>query len=132
MAKCDFNKVIKQLYWNHTSAWVFSCKFATYFQNTSKGLLLFLTSSTFHFLAYIVFEITEITFLISSVNISYYYHCEFNIPKKVLMSYFVFVNFKSVITVTIQSSSFLFYNTHFRKKSCFDSTSKNCLFPVRG
>ena len=21
-------------YWNHTSAWVFSCKFATYFQNT--------------------------------------------------------------------------------------------------
>ena len=24
----------KQLYWNHTSAWVFSCKFAAYFQNT--------------------------------------------------------------------------------------------------
>ena len=24
----------KQLYWNHTSAWVFSCKFAIYFQNT--------------------------------------------------------------------------------------------------
>ena len=23
-----------QLYWNHASAWVFSCKFATYFQNT--------------------------------------------------------------------------------------------------
>ena len=22
-----------QLYWNHTSAWVFSCKFAAYFQN---------------------------------------------------------------------------------------------------
>ena len=22
------------LYWNHASAWVFSCKFATYFQNT--------------------------------------------------------------------------------------------------
>ena len=28
------NKVAKQLYWNHTSAWVFSCKFAAYFQNT--------------------------------------------------------------------------------------------------
>ena len=27
MPKCDFNKVAKQLYWNHTSAWVFSCKF---------------------------------------------------------------------------------------------------------
>ena len=24
----------KKLYWNHTSAWVFSCKFAAYFQNT--------------------------------------------------------------------------------------------------
>ena len=24
---------IKQLYWNHTLAWVFSCKFAVYFQN---------------------------------------------------------------------------------------------------
>ena len=33
--KCNFNKVAKQLYWNHTSAWVFSCKFAAYFQKTS-------------------------------------------------------------------------------------------------
>ena len=43
--KCDFNKVAKQLYSNHNSAWVFSCKFATYFwntfpRNTSRGLLL--------------------------------------------------------------------------------------------
>ena len=29
MPKCDFNKVAK-----HISAWVFSCKFAAYFQNT--------------------------------------------------------------------------------------------------
>ena len=34
MPKCDFNKVTVQLYWNHTSAWVLSCKFAAYFQNT--------------------------------------------------------------------------------------------------
>ena len=34
MSKCDFNKVVLQSYWNHTSAWVFSCKFAVYFQNT--------------------------------------------------------------------------------------------------
>ena len=27
MPKCYFNKVALQLYWNHTSAWVFSCKF---------------------------------------------------------------------------------------------------------
>ena len=35
--KCDFNKVAKQLYWNRTSIWVFFCKFAAYFQNTSKN-----------------------------------------------------------------------------------------------
>ena len=29
-----FKKVDKQIYWNHTSAWMFSCKFAVYFQNT--------------------------------------------------------------------------------------------------
>ena len=34
MSKCDFNKVAMQLDWNHTSAWVFFCKFAAYFQNT--------------------------------------------------------------------------------------------------
>ena len=34
MPKSDFNEAAKQLYWNETSAWVFSCKFATYFQNT--------------------------------------------------------------------------------------------------
>ena len=33
MPKCSFNKVAKQLYWNHSSSWVFSCKFAVYFQN---------------------------------------------------------------------------------------------------
>ena len=32
--KCDYNKVAKQLYWNHTSAWVLSCKFAAYIQIT--------------------------------------------------------------------------------------------------
>ena len=34
MPKCDFKRVAKQLYWNHTSAWVFSCNFAACFQNT--------------------------------------------------------------------------------------------------
>ena len=34
MSKCDFSKVTLQLYWNHTSTWVFSCKFAAYFQYT--------------------------------------------------------------------------------------------------
>ena len=34
MRKCDFIKVAKQLYWHHTAVWVFSCKFAWYFQST--------------------------------------------------------------------------------------------------
>ena len=32
--KCDFNKVTKQLYWNHTSTRVYSCKFGAYFLST--------------------------------------------------------------------------------------------------
>ena len=31
MLKCDFNKVVQQLYRNRTLAWVLSCKFAAYF-----------------------------------------------------------------------------------------------------
>ena len=34
MPKSNFNKVALQFYWNHISAWVFSSKFAAYFQNT--------------------------------------------------------------------------------------------------
>ena len=37
--KCDFSKVAKQLYWNRTSVWVLSCKFAVYLQKN-----LFLTT----------------------------------------------------------------------------------------
>ena len=33
MPKCDFNEVFSELYGNHTSAWVFPCKFAAYYQN---------------------------------------------------------------------------------------------------
>ena len=32
--RCSYEKAVKQLYWNHTSAWVFSSKFTAYFQNT--------------------------------------------------------------------------------------------------
>ena len=39
MPKFDFNKAALQLYWNHTIAWVFSCKFGRYFQNTFFTLL---------------------------------------------------------------------------------------------
>ena len=33
-ADVDFSKNAKQLYWNHTTARVFACKFTAYFQNT--------------------------------------------------------------------------------------------------
>ena len=49
---CHSVIVAKQLYWNHTSAWVFSCKFATYFQNTffQEHLCYFMTSiAAIHF-----------------------------------------------------------------------------------
>ena len=45
MPKCDFNKVALQLYWNHTSAWVFSCRFAAYFQNTFSWEFIWRTAS---------------------------------------------------------------------------------------
>ena len=45
MPKCDFNKAA-----NHTSAWVFSCKFAAYFQsNFSKEHVWVAASDTFCF-----------------------------------------------------------------------------------
>ena len=45
MPKYNFNKVAKRFYSSHTSAWVFSYKFAAYFSTpflkiTSGGLLL--------------------------------------------------------------------------------------------
>ena len=45
MPKCNLNKFAKQLYRNHTLAWVFFYKLTVYFQNTffensAGGLLL--------------------------------------------------------------------------------------------
>ena len=45
MPKCDFNKVALQLYQNHTSVWVFSYKFAAYFQNTFSQECLWMAAS---------------------------------------------------------------------------------------
>ena len=45
MPKCDFNIVALQLYWNRTSKWVFSCKFAAYFQNTFSSKHLRMAAS---------------------------------------------------------------------------------------
>ena len=45
--RSDFNKVPLQRYWNRTSAWVFSCKFAAYFQNTFSQEHLWIAASVF-------------------------------------------------------------------------------------
>ena len=39
MPKCDFNKVVKQLFWNHTFGWVSSCKFAAHFTTCELELI---------------------------------------------------------------------------------------------
>ena len=51
LSKCNFNKVAFQLYWNRTLAWVFSRKFAAYFQNTSEWLLLIIHFGTLNFVS---------------------------------------------------------------------------------
>ena len=45
MSKCDFNKAALQLYWNHASACVFSCKFAAYFQDIFSKEHLWMAAS---------------------------------------------------------------------------------------
>ena len=45
MPKCDFTKVALQPYWNRTSAWVFFCKFAAYFQSTFSQEHLWMAAS---------------------------------------------------------------------------------------
>ena len=45
MRKSDFNKVVLQRYWNRTSEWVFSCKFAIYFQNSFSQEPLWMAAS---------------------------------------------------------------------------------------
>ena len=47
MPMCTSNKVTLQLYWNHFSAWLFSCKFAAYFQNIFSQEYLWTAASDY-------------------------------------------------------------------------------------
>ena len=48
-AKCDFRNVANQPYWNHTSAWVLSCKFVKYLQKVCLDEHLWeITSAIFY------------------------------------------------------------------------------------
>ena len=44
--KCNFNKIVRQFYGNDASAWVFSYKFAVYFQKTFSLEHLWRTGSS--------------------------------------------------------------------------------------
>ena len=48
MPTSDFNKVAEQVYWNRTSAWMFSCKFAAYFQNVFSKEHVWVAASEFN------------------------------------------------------------------------------------
>ena len=69
MSKCDFNKFVLKLYWNHTSAWVLSCKLAAYFQNTFGGLLLEIKARSWA-VSY---------FYICKLNYHFYCHCTYHL-----------------------------------------------------
>ena len=43
--RSEISIVAEQLYWNHTSAWVFSCKVAAYFENTFSNEKLWVVAS---------------------------------------------------------------------------------------
>ena len=96
MAKCDFNKVAKQLHWNHSSAWVFSCKFTAYFKNTFSKDQLWMAASD-----YLNLSITQ----------------SLKIFKKIYQSLFFFTKpFEAS-----QKQSFLSnYSRSYRVSNCYD------------
>ena len=56
-------EVAKQLYWNHTSVWVFYCKFAASFQNTFYKEHLWMAASEFILYLCDLFFIFSLTFI---------------------------------------------------------------------
>ena len=85
MPKCDFNKVAKQLYWNRTLAWVFSCKFASYFQNSFSEEHLWvwlLLSNTLRESMYMLIAFVNQIYVNSFRNpLNYLRNCDLAIPK---------------------------------------------------
>ena len=50
MPMCDLNKVVLQLYRNHTLAWMFYCNFAACFQNSFSEEHLWVAASVFTYM----------------------------------------------------------------------------------
>ena len=90
MPEYNFNKVAKQLYWNHTSAWVFSCKFAAYFQNTFSQEHLWTADST------ICSKIKRVTYQFAFCCCFFFRGNGWLFKRSILISLFV-VNFRNVL-----------------------------------
>ena len=73
MPKCDFKK---QLYWNYLSAWMFSCKFAAYFQNIFSSEHLWSAASLMSLLEIIVLKWATSSFPRECINT--YMRCKFD------------------------------------------------------
>ena len=56
MPKYDFDKVALQVYWNHTLAQVFSCKFSAYFKDTFSKEHLWAAAPHATWIIFIEFE----------------------------------------------------------------------------
>ena len=73
MGKCDFTKVAEQLLWNHTSVWVFSCKFAAYLESSYFDEHLWRTASANFYstcVSYFVIQIRVLfTILLTALHI---------------------------------------------------------------
>ena len=54
MQKCDFNKIAIQLYWNHTSAWVTSCRFVADLQNTFSEDHIWRAATVYLYLIFLI------------------------------------------------------------------------------
>ena len=73
--KCDFNKVVLQLYWNHTSTWVFSCTVAenwdiiSFFDFTFCLFSFFLFFSIFCHFYFVYFVFVFILFSFCSFSV---------------------------------------------------------------
>ena len=68
----DKNLFAKQFYWNHTSEWLFYCKFAAYFHDTFLQEHLWKTASGLRqsfLLIYVIFLLSFLTFSIITLNI---------------------------------------------------------------
>ena len=95
----------KQFYWNHTSTWVFSCKFPAYFQNTftktTSGRLL-LYSHWLNTINLLIHIILQLNLEISSFFLLVTQLFKQRISKLVLflsMSWFIFFDMRTFLQV---------------------------------